>query len=95
MGRVCHGPSLYGPSLLWAEFVMGRVCYGPSCPVTKNGHGLIRFSLFKELIEALVRVIDHMSNRALTLEVCKSLSKTLEFDIILAERAGALRCLPD
>ena len=22
MGRVCHGPSLYGPSLLWAEFVM-------------------------------------------------------------------------
>ena len=34
MGRVCHGPSLYGPSLLWAEFVMGRVCYGPSCPVT-------------------------------------------------------------
>ena len=36
-----------------------------------------------------------MSNRALTLEVCKSLSKTVEFDIILAERAGALRCLPD
>ena len=34
MGRVCHGPSLYGPSLLWAEFVIGRVCYGPSCPVT-------------------------------------------------------------
>ena len=34
MGRVCHRPSLYGPSLLWAEFVMGRVCYGPSCPVT-------------------------------------------------------------
>ena len=34
MGRVCHWPSLYGPSLLWAEFVMGRVCYGPSCPVT-------------------------------------------------------------
>ena len=34
MGRVCHGPSLCGPSLLWAEFVMGRVCYGPSCPVT-------------------------------------------------------------
>ena len=32
MGRVCHGPSLYGPSLLWAEFVMGRVCYGTSCP---------------------------------------------------------------
>ena len=22
----------YGPSLLWAEFVMGRVCYGPRCP---------------------------------------------------------------
>ena len=34
MGRVCFGPSLYGPSLLWAECVMGRVCYGPSCPVT-------------------------------------------------------------
>ena len=34
MGRVCHGPSLYGPSLLWADFVMGRVCYGPSRPVT-------------------------------------------------------------
>ena len=34
MGRVCHGPSLYGPTLLWAEFVMDRVCYGPSCPVT-------------------------------------------------------------
>ena len=34
MGRVCDGPSLYGPSLLWAEFVMGRVCYGLSCPVT-------------------------------------------------------------
>ena len=38
MGRVCHGPSLYGPSLLWVEFVMGRVCYGPSCPVTIPGH---------------------------------------------------------
>ena len=36
MGRVCYGPSLYGPSLLWAEFVMGRVCYGPSCPVTSS-----------------------------------------------------------
>ena len=34
MARVCYGPSLYGPSLLWAEFVMGRVCYGPRCPVT-------------------------------------------------------------
>ena len=34
MGLVCHGPSLYVQSLLWAEFVMGRVCYGPSCPVT-------------------------------------------------------------
>ena len=33
-GRVCYGPSLYGPSLLWAEFVMGPVCYGPRCPVT-------------------------------------------------------------
>ena len=31
MGRVCHGPSLYGPSLLWAEFVMGRVCMGRVC----------------------------------------------------------------
>ena len=38
MGRVCHGPSLYGPSLLWAEFAMGRVCYGPSCPVTAQGY---------------------------------------------------------
>ena len=37
-----YGPSLngqrfggrvgYGPSLLWAKFVMGRVCYGPRCP---------------------------------------------------------------
>ena len=34
MGRVGYGPSLYGPSWLWAEFVMGRVCYGPRCPVT-------------------------------------------------------------
>ena len=33
-GRVGYGPSLYGPSWLWAEFVMGRVCYGPRCPVT-------------------------------------------------------------
>ena len=33
MGRVGYGPSLYGPSWLWAEFVMGRVCYGPRCPV--------------------------------------------------------------
>ena len=24
MGQVCYGPSLYGPSLSWAEFVMGR-----------------------------------------------------------------------
>ena len=34
MGRVGYGPSLYGPSWLWAEFDMGRVCYGPRCPVT-------------------------------------------------------------
>ena len=34
MGRVGYGPSLYGPSWLWAEFVMGRVCYWPRCPVT-------------------------------------------------------------
>ena len=34
MGLICNGPSLYGSSLLWAEFVMGRVCYGPRCPVT-------------------------------------------------------------
>ena len=34
MGRAGYGPSLYGPSWLWAEFVMGRVCYGPRCPVT-------------------------------------------------------------
>ena len=34
MGRVGYGPSLYGPSSLWAEFVMGRVRYGPRCPVT-------------------------------------------------------------
>ena len=34
MGRVGHGPSLYGPSWLLAAFVMGRVCYGPRCPVT-------------------------------------------------------------
>ena len=34
MGRVGYGPSLYGPSWLWAEFVMGRVCYGPRCPGT-------------------------------------------------------------
>ena len=34
MGRDGYGPSLYGPSWLWAEFVMGRVCYGPRCPVT-------------------------------------------------------------
>ena len=26
--------SLYGPSLLCAEFVMGRVCYVPSWPDT-------------------------------------------------------------
>ena len=41
MGRVCHGPSLYGPSLLWAErrpslscaeFVMDRVVQLPSGP---------------------------------------------------------------
>ena len=37
MGRVGYGPSLYGPSWLWAEFVMGRVCYGPRCPVTVIG----------------------------------------------------------
>ena len=35
MCRVCYVPSLsvpslYGPSLLCAEFVMGRVCYVPS-----------------------------------------------------------------
>ena len=36
MGRVGYGPSLYGPSWLWAEFVMGRVYYGPRCPVTEN-----------------------------------------------------------
>ena len=30
MGQVCYVPSLYGPSLLCAEFVMGRVCYVPS-----------------------------------------------------------------
>ena len=36
MGRVVYGPSLYGPSWLWAEFVMGRVCHGPRCPVTKK-----------------------------------------------------------
>ena len=29
-----HGPSLCGPSVLWAECAMGRVCYGPRCPVT-------------------------------------------------------------
>ena len=34
MGRVGYGPSLYGPSWLWAEFVIGRVCYGPRCQVT-------------------------------------------------------------
>ena len=34
MGRVCYRPSLYGPSWLWAEFVMGQVCYGPICPFT-------------------------------------------------------------
>ena len=45
MGRVCHGPSLYGPSLLWAEFVMGRVCYGPSCPVTIAAVGLHVYSI--------------------------------------------------
>ena len=27
MGRVCYGPSLSGPTLLWAEIAMGRVCY--------------------------------------------------------------------
>ena len=35
MGRIGYGPSLYGPSWVWAELVMGRVCmgrvgYGPS-----------------------------------------------------------------
>ena len=52
-----HGPSLYGPSLygprfggrvgygpswLWAEFVIqfGRVCYGPRCPgIVLSGTG--------------------------------------------------------
>ena len=34
MGRIGNGPSLYGPSWLWAEFVMGRVCFWPRCPVT-------------------------------------------------------------
>ena len=34
MGRVCYGPSLCRPTLLWAEFAMSRVCYGPRCPVT-------------------------------------------------------------
>ena len=43
MGRDCHGPSLYGPSLLWAEFVMGRVCYGPRCPVTVDNRHLSGF----------------------------------------------------
>ena len=47
MGRVCHGPSLYGPSLLWAEFVMGRVCYGPSCPVTNYSIRYIRIFVVK------------------------------------------------
>ena len=36
MDRVCYGPSLYRPTLLWAEFAMGRVCYGPRCPVTNQ-----------------------------------------------------------
>ena len=30
MGRVSYGPSLYGPSWLWAEFVMGRDVQLPS-----------------------------------------------------------------
>ena len=34
IGRVCYVPSLYGPSLLYAKFVMGRVCYVPSWPDT-------------------------------------------------------------
>ena len=34
MDRVCYGPSLCRPTLLWAEFAMGRVCFGPRCPVT-------------------------------------------------------------
>ena len=39
MGRVCYGPSLCRPTLLWAEFAMGRVCYGPRCPVTVENTG--------------------------------------------------------
>ena len=36
MDRVCYGPSLCRPTLLWADFAMGRVCYGPRRPVTVN-----------------------------------------------------------
>ena len=53
MGRVCHGPSLYGPSLLWAEFVMGRVCYWPSCPVT-HANIQVHNSLEQELFAVYV-----------------------------------------
>ena len=51
MGRVCHGPSLYGPSWLWAEFVMGRVCYGPRCPVTPSASkDAYKYSFFLQTI---------------------------------------------
>ena len=52
MGRVGYGPSLYGPSWLWAEFVMGRVCYGPRCPVT------LSFSQYVIILLTFTHVVD-------------------------------------
>jgi hypothetical protein len=34
--RVCNGPSLCSPILLWSKFVMIRVCYGPRCHGIEN-----------------------------------------------------------
>ena len=33
MDRVCYGPSLCGPTLLWAEFAMGRDVMLPRNPL--------------------------------------------------------------
>ena len=56
MGRVCHRPSLYGPSWLWAEFVIGPglwaefssyLCRGGICgPRSFRDLGVIRSQLF-------------------------------------------------
>ena len=55
MGRVCYGPSLCRPTLLWAEFAMGRVWYGPRCPVTQ----LVNF--ISEFLVLLVEFLNELS----------------------------------